>query len=295
MKQNKSSNKSLWLAAITILVGVGFALLLVIRLNPLKSTDNKIGNNKENNGSIQKLSDTILIRMITDTVVNKNTTTNNDIGQQHITRPDSFGFTPQEGRWLFRNIPDSIKVEGELNSRIKSLNEIQQKDKRIYWWTLLTSLFFIVVTGFSAWSFTRELEIKDQTKRTDDPELIRLINSYEEKIIELNNHRKIIRFINKLKFQYYFLAEKGLFESISANEHCLILALLAMETDPSLMDTEKYSVIDIERTLIDKILDEKKEKTEIQIPGIAEIRKALSNKNNSLLKELIKLNANVLG
>ena len=281
MADSTLSKTTIWLAVIAIIFGLGISLLLVVRLNPLKDADSK----KENEAVKAKpLGDTVVVKLLNNGPV-KADTIQKEKSQKQDVPVNSVDSLPQEkykfayeqtGRRLPVNSPDTISLTSGEQGAIVQFNSIRKKTNYVNTWIVMLCIAVVVTIIFSTRMYGQKLETGVLANSMDDPNLIKLINRNEKKIISLNNHRKIIRFVNKVKFQYYFLEGKNVLTD-EKSEDFFLNTLLEIEKNIVMMDTDKYTTVQIQQALSNNL------------------NQSVALKHDALLKEIVKLNANVLG
>lgn len=144
---------------------------------------------------------------------------------------------PQQGRTLVKNNPTPIAM-AQLEKDASALSR-QSSLKKIFsptvWLYLFTALAIILAAFFSK----KEKLVNAQLVDKDPPKLKKLFDDFRPEIGRFRNPRKILRFMNLVKYHYYFLDKN---ESVTdANLVKLMWILLEIQKDPALMNVENIT------------------------------------------------------
>jgi hypothetical protein len=141
---------------------------------------------------------------------------------------------PQAGRTLLKNSPLPINM-APLEKTASALSR-QSTLKNIFsptvWLYLFTALMILLAAFFSK----KEKLVNAQLVDKDPPELQSLFFEFRPEIGRFRNPRKILRFMNLVKYHYYFLNKNDCVTD--SNLKKLMLILLEIQKDPSLMSVE---------------------------------------------------------
>jgi hypothetical protein len=241
MQRSKNKVLIFLLSLACFIAGVAAALGLVYHFISQDSKPADINKAKKDTMFV-KLVDPLYLN--TSTAAAKTETNDAASGPVKITKPlqataqtKDIKLPAQQGRTLAKNNPAPIAM-AQLEKDASALSR-QSSLKKIFspavWLYLFTALLIILAAFFSK----KEKLVNAQLVDKDPPILKKLFDDFGPEIGRFRNPRKILRFMNLVKYHYYFLDKNN--SVTDANLVKLMWILLEIQKDPALMNVENIT------------------------------------------------------
>jgi hypothetical protein len=156
---------------------------------------------------------------------------NTDTTPPAITSKDVSQLQPQKGRQLTRNNPLPIpSTQAVINATALSN---KYTIKKIYTIKIKGAASIALVVLLIAFFAKKDRILNARETDKDPADLQQLFTDFKPRIDLLRNPRKILRFLNLVKYHYYFLCKNDM-ETMD-NLHKMMWVLLAIQEDPELL------------------------------------------------------------